>query len=219
MKNYFNSLGSKVKNLYNGIRSIKKVGVAVLIIVLVLLLLTSCTGITPPTPQPDEHDDVTDSHKVTDIAPYYETQKEDYCVIAGGVIISNYKINIPNKKLTQDEVGDAIFLGPGIGAYFSDLVDYINNRNDLDIQAEYKFLTFLQIQRMIEDNIPPLVSFEGHAAPVIGYNKTTNEITIYSTLDGKEHTMYEFEYLNPNYNKSAIIINKSELSTYLDNLL
>jgi hypothetical protein len=159
-----------------------------ILILLSFFILTSCSGsgTIPPLSPPEPIDDVADSHKITDMAPYYEIQKDDYCVIAGGVIISNYKINIPDKKLTQDEVGDEIFLGPGIGAYLGDLVDYINNRNDLDIQAEYKTLTFYQIQKMIEDDIPPLVMLEdkNHAVSIIGYNKTTNEITIYSTLDG-----------------------------------
>mgnify|MGYP000365476822 CR=1 FL=1 len=55
--NLFNNLGSKVKNIYNGIRSIKaksikKAGLKLLLPagVSALLLLTSCSGVTPPGP-------------------------------------------------------------------------------------------------------------------------------------------------------------------------
>ena len=199
---------------------------SLILILLSLFILTSCVGngtIPPPSP-PELIDDVADSHKVTAIAPYYEMQEEEnYCLIASGVIVANYEANygIENsqKVLTQQELADAIFLGTGANS--QDLANYINSRTDLNLKAEIQYLPILKIQKMIEDEIVPIVILEDkkHAIPIVEYDKIKNEITIYSILDGNEHTMYEFEYLNPDNNKSVIIINKEKLSTYLDNLL
>jgi len=209
------------KNRNNLTVKIKKTGLMLLLLtgILILLLLTSCNGVVPepPTP-PGPIDDVADSYKVTAIAPYYEVEEaKHYCLISKGVIVTNYEENYgvenPLTVLTQQELADAIF--GEAGADPGDLVDYINSRNDLNIQAEYKPLTFLQIQKMLEDDIVPIVLIDVPKTAImpVGYNKKTNEITIYSTLDGNEHTMYEFKYLDPDYNKSVIIINNSELST------
>lgn len=215
------------KNRNNLIVKIKKSNLTLLLLsgILALLLLASCNGVVPgpPTP-PGPNDDVADSHKVTAIAPYYEIQEEkDYCLIATGVIVTNYEANYgvenPQKVLTQQELADSIF--GTAGAKVSDLVNYINSRSDLNLEAEIQYLSILEIQRMIEDDMVPIVILETkkHVIPMVGYDKIKNEITIYSILDGNEHTMDEFKYLDPNSNKSVMIINKKKLSTYLDNLL
>jgi len=51
---------------------LKKLFPSLFLIIIILFTLTSCNSIAPPTPQPDEHDDIADSYKVTAIAPYYE---------------------------------------------------------------------------------------------------------------------------------------------------
>lgn len=215
------------KNLNNLTVKIKKIGLILLLLtgVLALLLLASCSGVVPGPPIPPGPDnDVADSHKVTAIAPYYETEEaKHYCLISKGVIVTNYEANYevenPQKVLTQQELADAIF--GTVGAKPTDLVNYINSRSDLNLKAEIQYLSILEIQRMLEDDIVPIVVIQSGTDVLlpIGYDKTKSEITIYSTLDGNEHTMYEFKYLDPDYNKSVMIINNSELSTYLDNLL
>ena len=201
-------------------KSYNKLFLNLILIILISFTLTSCTGITPPT----EHGEIADSHKVTAIAPYYETEEAmHYCLISKGVIVTNYEANYevenPQKVLTQQELADAIFLT--VGAKLSDLVNYINSRSDLNLKAEIQYLSILEIQKMLEDDIVPIVISKDGKTPIlpIEYNKVKEEITIYSTLDGNEYTMYEFEYLDPNSNKSVMIVNKEKLSTYLDNLL
>jgi len=222
-----NNLGSKVKNLYKGIRNIKegtvkKIGAVVSTAGLVLLLSTGCGGVTPEHPGPN--DNVADSHKVTAIAPYYETEEgKHYCLISRGVIVTNYEANYgvenPQKVLTQQELADAIF--GTVGTKPIDLVNYINSRTDLNLKAEIQYLSILEIQKMLEDDIVPIVVIQSGTDVLlpIGYDKTKSEITTYAALDGNEHTMDEFKYLDPDYNKSVMIINKKKLSTYLDNLL
>jgi len=204
-------------------KNYKKLLTNLFLILIILFTLTSCSGVVPEPSTPSEpHAEIADSHKVTTIAPYYEMQEKDnYCLIASGVIVTNYEANYgvenPQKVLIQQELADAIYV-PG-GAYSVSLVNYINSRSDLNLKAEVQYLSILEIQRMIEDDIVPIVILETkkHAIPTVEYNKIKNEITIYSILDGKEHTMYEFEYLDPNSNKSVMIINKEKLSTYWNN--
>lgn len=187
------------------------------LILIILFTLTSCSGVVPETP-PSEHDDIADSHKVTAIAPYYETEQgEHYCLISKGVIVTNYESS--QKVLTQQELADAIF--GTVGAKATDLVNYINGRNDLNLKAEIQYLSILEIQRMIEDDIVPIVISKSgtNAYLPIEYNKIIKEITIYGTLSGKEFTINQFEHFNLDNNKSVMIINNEKLSTYLENLL
>jgi len=230
--NLFNNLGnnlnSKVKNFYNGIRNIKaktvkKAGLAFTTLAFAAILSAGCSGVTPP-PPPTEHPDIADSHKVTAIAPYYETEQgEHYCLISKGVIVTNYEANYGieslQKVLTQQELAAAIF--ETVGATLNDLVKYINGRSDLNLKAEIQYLSILEIQRMLEDDIVPIVvSKTGASASLpIAYNKITEEITGYATLTGNEITANQFEFFNLDNNKSVIIINKEKLSTYLENLL
>ncbi len=229
--NLFNNLGSKVKNLYKGIRNIKagtvkKVGLAFTTLGLVVALTTGCGGTVtpePPTP-PGPDDDVADSHKVTAIAPYYETEQgEHYCLISAGVIVTNYEANYgvenSQKVLTQQELADAIF--GTAGATPTNLVNYINSRSDLNLKAEIQYLSILEIQRMLEDDIVPLVISKNGTDVylTIGYDKLKEEITSYATLTGNEITANQFEFFNLDNNKSIMIINKEKLSTYLNNLL
>jgi len=215
------------KNQNNLITKIGKIGLKLLLPtgLLILLLLASCNGVVPepPTP-PGQDDDVADSHKVTAIVPYYETEQgKHYCLISKGVIVTNYEANYgvenPQTVLTQQELADAIF--GTVGATMEALVNYINNRSDLNLKAEIQYLSILEIQRMIEDDIVPIVLTKSgtDAYLPIAYNKITEKITNYATLVGKEITLNQFEFFNSNNNKSVIIINNSELSTYLDNLL
>jgi len=63
--------------------------------------------------------------------------------------------------LTQQELADAI---PGtVGAEPTDLVNYINSRTDLNLKAEIQYLSILEIQRMIEDEIVPIVVIQSGA--------------------------------------------------------
>lgn len=199
---------------------------SLILILLSLFILTSCVGngtIPPPSP-PELIDDVADSHKVTAIAPYYEIEEaKHYCLISKGVIVTNYKANYgvenSQKVLTQQELADAIF--GTAGAKLSDLVNYINSRTDLNLKAEIQYLPILKIQKMLEDDIVPIVV--GKTGKIVylpvAYNKITEEITNYATISGEEITANQFEFFNLDNNKSVIIINNSELSTYLDNLL
>ena len=114
------------------------------------LLCTSCINVNPVLPMPN--DDIADSHKVTAIAPYYETEEaKHYCLISKGVIVTNYEENYdvenPQKVLTQQELADAIF--GTVGATVSDLVSYINSRSDLNLKAEIQYLSILEIQKML----------------------------------------------------------------------
>ncbi|MBU4350022.1 hypothetical protein KJ830_07025 [bacterium] len=189
------------------------------LILIILFTLTSCSGVIPEPPPPFEpHGDIADSHKVTAIAPYYETEQgEHYCLISKGVIVTNYESS--QKVLTQQELADAIFV-PG-GAYPTSLVSYINSRSELNLKAEIQYLSILEIQRMLEDDIVPIVLSKDGVTPTlpIEYNKIKNEIIIYGTLDGKEYTYDQFEVFNLDNNKSVMIINKEKLPTYLENLL
>jgi hypothetical protein len=56
--------------------SLKKLFPSLFLIIIILFTLTSCGGVIPepPPPPPDEHGEIADSHKVTAIAPYYETE-------------------------------------------------------------------------------------------------------------------------------------------------
>ena len=219
---FLNNLGKKVNNAYNKVKSInskaaKKAGLAITTIALVAALSVGCSGVTPEPPGPP-HGDIADSHKVTAIAPYYEIEEEKaYCLISKGVIVANYESS--QKVLTQKELADAIF--GTVGAKMSDLVSYINSRQDLNLKAEIQYLSILEIQRMLEDDIVPIVSakYKTHVYLPVGYNKITEEITSYATFTGKEITADQFEFFYENNNKSVIIINKEKLSTYLENLL
>ena len=132
----------------------KKLFLNLFLILIILFTLTSCSGVIPepPPPPPSEHGEIADSHKVTAIAPYYETEQgEHYCLISKGVIVTNYEANYGieslQKVLTQQELADAIFLGTGANS--QDLVNYINGRSDLNLKAEIKYLSILEIQRML----------------------------------------------------------------------
>jgi len=132
-------------------KSYKKLLTNLFLILIILFTLTSCSGVVPGPPTPSEpHAEIADSHKVTAIAPYYETEQgKHYCLISKGVIVTNYEANYgvenSQKVLTQQELADAIFV-PG-GAYPVSLVSYINNRTDLNLKAEIKYLSILEIQR------------------------------------------------------------------------
>ncbi len=123
------------------------------------------------------------------------------------------------KVLTQQELADAIFVT--VGAYPTDLVNYINSRTDLNLKAEIQYLSILEIQKMLEDDIVPIVlTKEGGSAYLpVAYNTITEEITNYATFVGKEIIANQFEMFNLDNNKSVMIINKKKLSTYLENLL
>lgn len=239
--NLFNNLDEKVKGVYNKAnekitdkisnlspkakRAIRA-GIYLLFGAPALLSYAGCTNtVTPPTP-PTEHGDIADSHKVTAIVPYYETEpegKEHYCLISRGVIVTNYEANYgvenPQKVLTQQELADAIF--GTVGATMEDLVSYINGRTDLNLQVEIQYLSILEIQRMLEDDIVPIVLTKSgtDAYLPVGYDKLKEEVTMYATLSGKEVTGSQFVAFNLDNNKSVVIINKSKLSTYLENLL
>ena len=189
------------------------------LILIILFALTSCSGVLPePTPPSEPHGDIADSHKVTAIAPYCETEQgEHYCLISKGVIVTNYESS--QKVLTQQELADAIFLGTGANS--QDLVNYINGRSDLNLKAEIQYLSILEIQRMLEDDIVPIVLTESQTEAYlpVAYNKITEEITSYATFTGKEITANQFEFFNLDNNKSVMIVNKEKLSTYLENLL
>lgn len=218
------------KNRNNLTVKIKKSNLILLLLtgILALFLLASCNdGVVPepPTP-PGPDDDVADSHKVTAIAPYYEKEEEKgYCLISKGVIVTNYEANYgvenPQTVLTQQELANEISLGPEGGAMMEDLVNYINSRSDLNLKAEIQYLSILEIQKMLEDDIVPIVLTKSGTSVYlpVGYNKIKEEIINYATLTGKEITANQFEMFNEYNNKSVIIINNSELSTYLDNLL
>jgi len=198
-------------------KNYKKLLTNLFLILIILFTLTSCSGVVPGPPTPSEpHAEIADSHKVTAIAPYYETEQgEHYCLISKGVIVTNYENS--QKVLTQQELADAIF--GTAGATIPDLVNYINSRSDLNLKAEIKYLSILEIQRMIEDDIVPIVVSKSGIDPYlpVAYNKITEEITSYATFTGKEITANQFEFFNLNNNESVIIINKEKLSTYLDN--
>lgn len=212
------------KNQNNLAVKIKKSNLILLLLtgVLALLLLASCNGVVPEPPAPPGPDvEVADKYKVESILPYYEKELEDnYCLISYGVITSNHKIEDSTKYLTQKEVGDAIF--NVTGAKPNDLVDYINNKKDLNIQARRESITLLQLKKMLEDNIVPIVIIKDgtHAIMPVGYNNIMEEITLYSSFSGNEYTIGEFEYgyFDSNSNDSIMIIKDSELSIYLDNL-
>jgi len=139
----------------------KKLLTNLFLILIILFTLTSCSGVVPEPSTPSEpHAEIADSHKVTVIAPYYETEQgKHYCLISKGVIVTNYEANHgvenPQTVLTQQELADVIYV-PG-GAYPSSLVSYINNRPDLNLKAEMRNLSILEIQRMLEDDIGPIV--------------------------------------------------------------
>jgi len=136
------------KNREKEITKLKKLFLNLFLILIILFTLTSCSGVIPepPPPPPSEHGEIADSHKVTAIAPYYETEQgEHYCLISKGVIVTNYESS--QKVLTQQELADAIFLGTGANS--QDLVNYINGRSDLNLKAEIKYLSILEIQRML----------------------------------------------------------------------
>ena len=219
---FLNNLGKKVNNAYNKVKSInskaaKKAGLAITTIALVAALSVGCSGVTPEPPGPP-HGDIADSHKVTAIAPYYEIEEEKgYCLISKGAIVANYESS--QKVLTQKELADAIF--GTVGAKMSDLVSYINSRQDLNLKAEIQYLSILEIQRMLEDDIVPIVSTKSGTSVYlpVGYDKLKEEITNYATLTGNEITANQFDMFYENNNKSVIIINKEKLPTYLDNLL
>jgi len=188
------------------------------LILIILFTLTSCSGVIPEPTPPTEHPDIADSHKVTAIAPYYETEQgKHYCLISKGVIVTNYESS--QKVLTQQELADAIF--GTVGTTMEALASYINGRPALDLKVEIKYLSILEIQRMIEDDIIPIVSTKSGTDVYlpVAYNKITEEITNYATLTGKEITANQFEFFNLDNNKSVIIINKEKLSTYWENLL
>lgn len=205
----------------------KKLFLNLFLILIILFTLTSCNGVTPPPPPPSEpHGEIADSHKVTAIAPYYEVQEgKGYCLITAGVIATNYEVNYgvenPQKVLTQQELADKISLGPEGGATMEALVSYLNGRPDLDLKVEIKYLSILEIQKMLEDDIVPIVSTKYGTSVYfpVAYNKITEEITNYATLTGNEITANQFEFFNLDNNKSVMIINKEKLSTYLENLL
>ena len=215
------------KNRNNLTVKIKKTGLILLLLtgILALLLLASCNGVVPESPiPPGLNDDVADSHKVTAIAPYYEIEEaQHYCLISKGVIVTNYEENYgvenSQKILTQQELADAIF--GTAGAKLSDLVNYINSRSDLNLKAEIQYLPILEIQKMLEDDIVPIVVGKNGKTIYlpVGYDKIKEEITSYATLTGNEITANQFEYFNLDNNKSVMIINEKKLSTYLDNLL
>ena len=194
-----------------------KIFLNLFLILIILFTLTSCSGVVPEPTPPSEHGDIADSHKVTAIVPYYEIEEaQHYCLISKGVIVTNYESS--QKVLTQQELADAIF--GTVGAKPTDLVNYINGRSDLNLKAEIKYLSILEIKRMIEDDIVPIVISKDGVTPTlpIEYNKF-EEIIIYGTLSGKEFTINQFEHFNLDNNKSVIIFNKEKLSTYLENLL
>lgn len=142
------------------------------LIFIILFTLTSCSGVTPPPPPSEPHGEIADSHKVTAIAPYYETEQgEHYCLISKGVIVTNYESS--QKVLTQQELADAIF--GTVGTTMEALASYINGRPDLDLKVEIKSLSILEIQRMLEDNIVPIVLTKSgtDAYLPIAYNKIT----------------------------------------------
>ncbi len=210
------------KNRNNLTVKIKKSNLTLLLLtgILALLLLASCNGVVPGPPAlPEPDDDIADSHKVTIIAPYYEKEEEkSYCLISKGVIVTNYESS--QKVLTQQELADEIFLGFGVGATMEDLVNYINSRSDLNLKVEIQYLSIIEIQRMLEDDIVPIVKavYGSHVYLPVAYNKITEEITNYATLTGNEITAGQFEFFNLDNNKSVIIVNPEKLSTYLDNL-
>ena len=198
-------------------KNYKKLLTNLFLILIILFTLTSCSGVVPEPPTPSEpHAEIADSHKVTAVAPYYETEQgKHYCLISKGVIVTNYESS--QKVLTQQELADAIF--GTVGTTMEALASYINSRTDLNLKAEIQYLSILEIQKMLEDDIVPIVIGKiGTTVYLpVGYDKITEEITNYATLVGKEITLNQFEFFNSNNNKSVIIINNSELSTYLDN--
>ena len=200
--------------------SLKKLFPSLFLIIIILFTLTSCSGVTPPPPPPppSEHGEIADSHKVTAIAPYYETEQGmHYCLISAATIVTNYESS--QKVLTQQELAAAIF--GTVGANPNDLVNYINGRSDLNLKAEIKYLSILEIQRMLEDDIVPLVGSKSGTDVylTVGYDKIKEEVIIYATLDGKEVTGNQFVAFNLDNNKSVMIINQEKLSTYWENLL
>ena len=204
-------------------KNYKKLLTNLFLILIILFTLTSCSGVVPGQPTPSEpHDEIADSHKVTAIAPYYETEQgEHYCLISKGVIVTNYEANYgvenSQKVLTQQELADAIYV-PG-GAYPYSLVNYVNSRSDLNLKAEIQYLSILEIQRMLEDDIVPIVIGKTGTTVYlpVGYDKIKEEVIIYGTLSGKEFTLNQFDKFNLDNNKSVMIINKEKLSTYWNN--
>ena len=193
-----------------------------LLFLFICLLFASCIG-EGLTPQ-YQNDDIAGMHKVTAIIPYYETEEEkSYCLISKGVIVTNYESNYgvenPQTVLTQQELADAIF--GTVGAKTTDLVNYINSRTDLNLKAEIQYLSILEIQKMLEDDIVPIVlsKTKTDAYLPVGYDKIKEKVTVYGTLSGIEFTINQFVPFNLDNNKSVMIINKEKLSTYLDNLL
>jgi len=128
-------------------KNYKKLLTNLFLIFIILFTLISCSGVVPETSTPPEpHAEIADSHKVTAIAPYYETEEGKHqCLISRGVIVTNYEANYgvenPQKVLTQQELADAIF--GTVGAKPTDLVNYINSRTDLNLKAEIQYLSIL----------------------------------------------------------------------------
>jgi hypothetical protein len=59
----------------------------------------------------------------------------------------------------------------------SDLVNYINSRSDLNLKVEIQYLSILEIQRMLEDDIVPIVSTKYGTSVYfpVAYNKITEK--------------------------------------------
>jgi len=211
MKNYFNSLGSKVKNIYNGIRSIKtesvkRAGLVVSTLVLVLLLLNSCTGVTPPVNDIDKYDTLDQPF------PHQKQETNTWCLLASGSATLDYHSFDYSQEFLDTKITE------GLG---TTLVNFVNNEVP-GYKAKYVFISLDKIKELINTyDLPIMVNQKsspladpkepGHFTVVIGYG--IDYVTVSDPGDGKEHKLDKDLFLSLNVywdntdpNKNLLIV-------------
>jgi hypothetical protein len=215
MKNYFNGLGLKVKNVYNGIRSIKTESVksaalVISILVLVLLLLTSCTGVAPPVNDIDKYDTLDQPF------PHQKQETNMWCLLASGSATLDYHGFDYSQEFLDTKITE------GLG---TTLVNFVNNEVP-GFKAKYVFIGLDKIKELINIyDLPIIVNQKanpsadpkkpGHFTVVIEYG--IDYVTVSNPGDGKEHTLDKDYFLSlnvywdntdPNKNLSIVIYPK-----------
>lgn len=212
MKNYFNSLGLKVKNVYNGImsiktESIKRTTLVVSILVLVLLLLNSCSSVAPPINDIDKYD------TLDQLFPHQQQEKNTWCLLASGSATLDYHGFYYSQEFLDTKITE------GLG---TTLVNFVNNEVP-GFKAKYVFISLDKIKELINIyDLPIMVNQKreplagpkepGHSKVVIGYG--LDYVIVSDPGDGKEHTLDEDYFLSlnvfwdntdPNKNLSIVI--------------
>lgn len=220
MKNYFNSLGLKVENVYNGImsiktESIKRATLVVSILVLVLLLLNSCSSVVPPINDIDKYDTLDQPF------PHQKQEEGIWCYHASGSATLDYhdfyySQEFLDTKITNEE-------GYGLG---TKLVNFVNKEVP-EFKAKYVFISLGKIKELINIYDLPVIILQkatpsadpkkpGHTTIVIGYG--LDYVIVSDPGDGKEHILDEDYFLSlnvfwdntdPNKNLSVVMYPKN----------